>query len=167
MESHKPPGEAGPTASEVVHAIIRTAHHIRHEFEAGSSALGIPSYLTGPRLRVLGAVSEFGPIRMNDLAQKMGIRAITVTQFVDALEKEGLLVRLPDPTDRRATLLQLTETAPALLEKAREASRQVTEKMMEPLSMEMRSQLLDILSRIGDYKQVCLFDDKNVKSTEG
>jgi DNA-binding MarR family transcriptional regulator len=159
-EPQIPSEEAVPTAGEVVQAIIRTAHYMRQGFEAGSSALGLPSYLTGPRLRVLSAVSEFGPIRMNDLAAKMDIKAITVTQFVDALEKENLLVRLPDPTDRRATLLQLTETAPAILKKAGEASKQVTEKMMEPLSNEMRIQLLDILSRIGNYKHVCLFDDK-------
>ncbi|MFD0692720.1 MarR family winged helix-turn-helix transcriptional regulator [Paenibacillus sp. GCM10027628] len=164
MDPQIPPGEKAPTAGEVVHAIIRTAHYIRQGFEEGSSELGVPSYLSGPRLRMLGAVSEFGPIRMNDLAAKMGIRAITVTQFVDALEKEDLIVRLPDPTDRRATLLQLTEKAPAILQKAGEVSKQVTEKMMEPLSVEMRIQLLDILSRIGDYKQLCLFDDQSRKS---
>ncbi|MEW9698072.1 MarR family winged helix-turn-helix transcriptional regulator [Paenibacillus sp. SI8] len=166
MEPQTTPGEAVPSAAEVVQAIIRTAHYMRQGFEMGASELGIPSYLTGPRLRMLGAVSEFGPIRMNDLAVKMGIKAITVTQFVDALEKENMLVRLQDPTDRRATLIQLTDSARPLLKKAGEASRQVTEKMMEPLSIEKRTQLLDILSLIGDYKQVCQFGDRHIRSTD-
>ncbi|MFC5450157.1 MarR family winged helix-turn-helix transcriptional regulator [Paenibacillus aestuarii] len=153
MDSQMPTGERVPTSGEVIQAIIRTAHFVRHVHETGSTAMGVPSYVTGPRLRVLGIVSDHGPIRMNDLAAKMGIRAITVTQFVDALEKENLLMRLPDPTDRRATLLQLTENAPELLIRAREASRQVSEKMLERVTPQMRRQLLDILAQIGDFEQ--------------
>ncbi|WP_223836608.1 MarR family transcriptional regulator [Paenibacillus oceani] len=41
---------------------------------------------------------------MNELAAELGIKARTVTDFVDALEIDNLLVRVPDPTDHRATL---------------------------------------------------------------
>lgn len=152
------------SGDQVLQAIIKSAHYLRHELEAGLSALGVPSYLTGPRLRLLMIVLESGKIRMSELATKMGIKAITVTQFVDALEKENLLVRTPDPNDRRATLLQLSNHAPPIIEKAQLAAQEVTEKLLEPLSMEMRGQLIDILSHLVDYQDVCVFDDLKEKS---
>ncbi|KIL39064.1 MarR family transcriptional regulator [Gordoniibacillus kamchatkensis] len=152
--------DSGSSDVDVLDALIRTAHYVKREFETRLSSMDIPAYLTGPRLRLLLAVSEAGQIRMSDLAAIMGIKAITVTQFVDALEKEHLLVRMPDPKDRRATLVKLTDAAPPLVEQARAAAKRVKEKLLEPLPPEMRSQLLDILSRLADFKNVCIFETK-------
>src|SRR5215472_9686361 len=100
-----------PTASEVIMALIATSHRLQRVLDARlSRQKGVVS-LSGPRLRLLLAVEEAGHLRMGDLAADLGITARTVTTLVDALEKEGLLVRLPDPTDRRATLLAFTERA--------------------------------------------------------
>ena len=97
---------------------------------------------------------------MSELAKKMGIKSITVTQFVDALEKENLVVRIPDPSDRRATLVELSETALPIIEEASLKAGTVTEKLLEPLSFEMRKQLLQLLSEIVDLKNICAFDFK-------
>lgn len=78
-------------------------------------SLDTPYHLTGPRLCVLSTVSENGPMA---LAAKLGGKARTVTDFFDALEQEKLLIRIPDPTDRRATLIQLTECAQSNMEKS-------------------------------------------------
>lgn len=145
--------EADLSGGNILQKIIKSAHTLRHEFEEGLSERGIPSYLTGPRLRLLVVVSEAGQIRMSDLAAKMDIRAITVTQFVDALEKENLLVRIPDPNDRRATLIQLSNNSLPIIKQARTAAKQVAEKLLEPLSLEMRKQLLEILNILASQKK--------------
>ena len=100
-----------PAAIDIIHILMQSSNYVQREFQSQLSALDTPYHLTGPRLRVLSTVSENGPIRMNALAAKLGVKARTVTDFVDALEQDKLLIRIPDPTDRRATLIQLTERA--------------------------------------------------------
>ena len=62
------------------------------------------------RMRLLGVLhwSE-DPVIMSDLGAKLGVTPRNVTKLVDALEGEGLLRRVPHPTDRRATLIEVTE----------------------------------------------------------
>lgn len=140
------PSEPAPSAGDVLQALFRASHHFHRQFELGLTACSVPAYLTGPRVRFLAAVMEAGQVRMGDMADKLGIQARTVTQFVDALEQEGLLVRLPDPKDRRATLLQVTEKALPLVADARAAMSRVAAQVLSPLTVEQRRSLYAILS---------------------
>jgi DNA-binding MarR family transcriptional regulator len=63
------------------------------------------------RLRLLGILSCHGPQMMSDLGNALGVTPRTVTTLVDALEQEGLVTRRPHPTERRATLIELTPRA--------------------------------------------------------
>ncbi len=45
----------------------------------------------------------------SDLAKKTGVSRASMTQFVDALEKAGYIVRKADPNDRRAMLIQISD----------------------------------------------------------
>src|ERR1700760_4668991 len=58
-------------------------------------------------LRMITRSSE--PLRMTDLAERLGIVPRSVTTVVDALEEAGLARREVDPRNRRAILLQQTE----------------------------------------------------------
>ncbi|MFC0214789.1 MarR family winged helix-turn-helix transcriptional regulator [Paenibacillus chartarius] len=140
--------QATPLAGQVMEMLIKTTHRLHLQFESHLATYDIPEYLTGPRLRFLVTVSEAGKIRMSDMAVKCGIAPRTVTQFVDALEQEKLLVRVTDPYDRRATLLQLTDTAAPLIAKARAAMSESAEKVLAALPAEERSQLFEILHKL-------------------
>ncbi|MFC5471805.1 MarR family winged helix-turn-helix transcriptional regulator [Cohnella suwonensis] len=85
---------------------------------------------------------------MGDMAVKCGIAPRTVTQFVDALEQANLLIRMPDPDDRRATLLKLTESALPLIAKARTAMQASAKKVLAPLPPEKLAQLFEILLQL-------------------
>jgi len=146
--------ESSPTAGMVLETLIRTTHRLHHQFETHLSTLDIPAYLTGPRLRLLVAISEAGKIRMSDLAAKLGIKPRTVTQFVDALEQENLLIRIPDPDDRRATFLQLTDSAPLLMNKARTAMSVSAEKVLAAFPSEGRAQLLELLNQLAQGNEI-------------
>jgi DNA-binding MarR family transcriptional regulator len=56
-------------------------------------------------------VNEAGPsgIRMTELARKVVLTKSGLTARVDRLEETGLLRRIPDPDDRRATRITLTD----------------------------------------------------------
>jgi DNA-binding MarR family transcriptional regulator len=140
--------EPTPTASEVVMALIATSHRLQRVFNTRLSSQKGAVKLSGPRLRLLMAVEEVGRLRMGDVAEDLGITARTVTTLVDALEREGLLARLPDPTDRRATLLELTDTAQTQFEQVRSLQMELGEELVAPLDTQQRRLLLDLLSRL-------------------
>ncbi|MEC0176796.1 MarR family transcriptional regulator [Paenibacillus favisporus] len=136
------------SAAFVLQTLIKTTHQVHRDFERRLSTLGLPSYLTGPRLRVLLDVSQFGNIRMSELAKNLGVEARVMTQYVDTLEGQNLLVRMPDPNDRRATLVKLTEEALPIIEKARLIMEQAAEKIFEGISIDSRVQLIQHLNQL-------------------
>jgi DNA-binding MarR family transcriptional regulator len=76
------------------------------------------SALSYQRLRVLEILHCRGPARMCDLADLIGLPARNFTTVADALESEDLVRRSPHPTDRRATLLELTPAGSTAAEHA-------------------------------------------------
>jgi DNA-binding MarR family transcriptional regulator len=72
-----------------------------------------PGGFTYPRLRVLEALHCQGPAKMKTLADALGLSARNLTAVADSLEGEGLLRRVAHPSDRRATLLELTDDGQA------------------------------------------------------
>jgi DNA-binding MarR family transcriptional regulator len=64
------------------------------------------------RLRLLESLQCEGAQKMNDLAETLGVTPRNVTALVDGLEEEGMVRRCAHPTDRRATLIELTDAAP-------------------------------------------------------
>jgi DNA-binding MarR family transcriptional regulator len=64
--------------------------------------------ITYARARLLHALQVHGPTIMSGLRHELGITARSVTALVDGLEEEGHVRRVPHPTDRRATVIELT-----------------------------------------------------------
>src|ERR1700735_5394770 len=65
------------------------------------------------RTKVLRRLREQGPVRQNALATDFGLSPHSITDIVDGLERAGLAERRPDPTDRRAKLVAITEVGEA------------------------------------------------------
>ena len=79
---------------------------------------------------VLAALATEGPSRLTALATATGIAQPAMTQLVGRLEREGLVVRLIDPEDARATLVAITDVGRALRD---ELHRSLHERMAELL----------------------------------
>ena len=62
--------------------------------------------------------SKRGALPMRTIGSRLQVHQTSVTNAVDRLEAAHLVQRLPHPTDRRATLVELTRTGRALAEKA-------------------------------------------------
>jgi DNA-binding MarR family transcriptional regulator len=67
--------------------------------------------LSYSRMRLLCQLHDDGPRRMADLASALDVTPRNVTTLVDGLERDGLVRRRPHPTDRRATVIELTGSA--------------------------------------------------------
>jgi DNA-binding MarR family transcriptional regulator len=87
----------------------------------------------GPSLtsrNVLAALAAEGPSRLTALAAATGIAQPAMTQLVGRLQREGLVVRLIDPEDARATLVAITDAGRALRD---ELHQSLHERMTELL----------------------------------
>lgn len=65
--------------------------------------------LTAARTHLLWVLAGLGPSPQQALASAMGVSARNITGLVDALESAGYVKRTPHPTDRRATIVSLTD----------------------------------------------------------
>src|ERR1700748_2055969 len=65
------------------------------------------------RTKVLLRLRERGPVRQSVLAADFGLSPHSITDIVDGLERLGMAERRPDPTDRRAKLVAITDAGEA------------------------------------------------------
>ncbi len=70
--------------------------------------------LTLPRRRLLMFLHELGPLRSSELAHRLAVTPRAVTALVDGLVDSAYVERRPDPSDRRATFVELTESGKAI-----------------------------------------------------
>src|SRR5262249_23209003 len=80
-------------------------------FQRWADSQTASSTLTPQRTRILESLHEKGPQIMAELRDQLGVTATNITALVDGLESEGLVVRKPHPTDRRATVIEITNKA--------------------------------------------------------
>jgi DNA-binding MarR family transcriptional regulator len=67
------------------------------------------SGLTTARAEVISTLHGRGPMTQRELSDELRCTPRNVTGLVDALEADGFVARGAHPTDRRATLVSLTE----------------------------------------------------------
>jgi DNA-binding MarR family transcriptional regulator len=65
--------------------------------------------LSVPRARLVWLLHHQGPMTQRALAESLKVTPRNVTGLVDGLAAAGYVTREPHPTDRRATLVSLTE----------------------------------------------------------
>jgi DNA-binding MarR family transcriptional regulator len=61
-------------------------------------------WFTPARANLLGQIPRNG-LKQGDLIRRMGLSKQAVQQLIDGLEGEGILVRLPDPDDKRGKII--------------------------------------------------------------
>ncbi len=96
-------------------------------------------------LLMLLQFSSRGTLPMSVISSRLQVHATSVTNTVDRLEEAQLVARLPHPSDRRATLVEITVAGRAL---ANKATKELNEGVFsEPgLSPEDVSILIHILT---------------------
>ena len=113
---------------------------------AGAAVAAVPG---GPRgYLVLASLGRGEPSTQVALAQHLGVDRTMMTYLLDDLEDAGLVDRRPDPADRRARRVTLTDTGLAQLAEFMCGLRSAEDSMLEPLEPEERTQLRDLLRRL-------------------
>jgi len=94
-----------------------------------------------------GVLAEHGPMRLTDLANQLWLDKSTVTRQVATLEAAGLAARVSDPTDRRASLLALSDEGRDLLRRTRHGRVEGISEALEEWSDEDVAQLAVLMER--------------------
>ena len=101
------------------------------------------------RERMLVIISDYPDgVRQKELADRAGINASSTSEVVNRLEDDGYLRREIDPSDRRATLLKLTELGEARANEIREEREAMFVELFGKLSDEEKDTLSALLDKM-------------------
>ncbi len=124
----------------------------------GKPGFGGPGCRKGPagpmgrgmsRERLLTIISEYpNGIRQKDLAEAAGINASSASEVVSRLEDDGYLVRVIDESDKRATLLKLTEMGAVRAEEIRSERDSFLDELFGRLTEDEKQTLSDLLDKL-------------------
>ncbi|NRI67575.1 MarR family transcriptional regulator [Rhodococcus sp. MS16] len=130
---------------ELTDVVLSVARTIRRRQVAALEPFGL-SPSQSRALRVLTRVGE--PVRLGFLAEKLRIVPRSATDVVDSLEAAGWVKRTPDPHDRRAVLLELTDAGAALAAEVARAQRRESSDIFDDLDDTERVVLTELLERV-------------------
>ena len=112
---------------------------------------GIDSF-NGAQGRILYVLWQNDDISISNLSAQTSLANTTLTNMLDRMENIGLIVRKPDPKDRRNRLIALTEKAKSLQDDYTRISQKMNEiyytGFTETEIMQFESYLQRILSNL-------------------
>jgi DNA-binding MarR family transcriptional regulator len=133
-----------PKPAEVGLRYLSTAYWIRKAVD-GQMADNGPSLA---RTKVLQVLDRRGSLRQTALATELGLAARSITQAVEAMERDGLVERHPDPEDQRAKLVTLTAEGSAALVAGTAAGEDALRRTFSALTPAQRTALDEILNTL-------------------
>lgn len=141
----------GTSSRSVLGSIFWLSHLIERFTQARLADFDVPDGMSFSRALLILAVANgqhAQASRMSDVAMDIGVTARTVTTMADSLERDGLMVRRPDPNDRRAIQLKLTAAGAALVPVLTRALEEIGGAVLSPLGEADRASLLVLLDRL-------------------
>ena len=102
----------------------------------------------------LAALDEFGPDSQSGLSDRTGIYRSDLVATINDLTARGLVVRAPDPADRRRNAITLTDEGRRHLNRLDLLIADAEAEFLAPLSAADRAELIRILQLIvGDHSR--------------
>ncbi len=129
------------TTGFVLHDVARL---MRKRFEQRARQTGI----TRSQWQVLSMLSRHEGIHQKGLADLLEIESITLVRLLDKMQERGLIERRPHQTDRRMTLLFLTQAAHLPLQQLRQLGEQTRRETMVDFTEQEHHLLQQFLGRM-------------------
>jgi DNA-binding MarR family transcriptional regulator len=122
-------------------AVLRSYLHATRE-----ALVALPGGLRG--YLVLAVSGRGEPSSQLALAQHLGVDRTVMTYLLDDLEAAGLVERRPDPADRRARRVLLTDAGRTRLHELKARLQGVEDDLLAPLEGDERDVLRGLLTRV-------------------
>lgn len=117
-------------------------------------------WFTLVHLRVLAHVRRSKGCSLGELADRRGVSLPTMSKMVSSLVEKGLITREPDPTNRRAVVIHITEAGDTLYHQVLAALQQDIARDLASLTDEERKNVVQaletltaVLSPVGEVRQ--------------
>ncbi len=104
--------------------------------------------LTRAQCKVLGYLARNEGINQAGLADLLEIKPMTLVRQIDRMEEDGWIERQPQPGDRRARRLVLTDKARPILARILDLSNEIRAESFAGLSKDEGKQLIELLRRV-------------------
>jgi DNA-binding MarR family transcriptional regulator len=105
--------------------------------------------VTGPQARLLLLLNRVPGENQSFYAERLEVEPITLCRMVDRLEEASMVERRPDPADRRAWQLHLTDKSRKVVEKLQQRVDSLVEDMLAGLTSAERSEFARLLKVVG------------------
>ena len=139
--------ELDPAPIGVVGRISRLARELEQRLEPVYRAQGLePGWHD-----VLATLRRTGPpyqLRPTEFTDALMLTSSGTTKRLDRLEQAGLIARSPDPQDRRAILITLTDAGRELIDAATDAHLANERSLLGALSEAEQRRLADLLRKL-------------------
>jgi DNA-binding MarR family transcriptional regulator len=138
-----PDVSADESLSDVFWAVARQLRETSQETLA-------PWDITPAQFRAMRVLRRHGVMRLSELSDRLKIAARSGTEVIDALQARDLAARRPDPDDRRATLVELTEHGTQVVHGIGEARGNESDRVFDRLTPAEQDALAAILRKLRD-----------------
>jgi DNA-binding MarR family transcriptional regulator len=139
--------ELDPSPIAVIGRISRLARELEQRLEPVYREHGLESGWYD----VLATLRRSGPpyrLRPTDFSNALMLTSSGTTKRLDRLEQAGLIMRGPDPADRRGTLITLTAAGRRLIDATTDAHLANERRLLSTLSDADRRRLADLLRKL-------------------
>lgn len=136
--------KVGRPSESALLALQRATHATLHLLAAKLSDLD----LTGSEINALANLAGGDGQTISALGRAVGARPTTLTSVLDRLERRGYLTRRPSATDRRAVIIQLTESGQQVAERIRETMTSLERRALDALPEDAVSGFFTVLAAL-------------------
>ena len=124
------------------------ANHMARLFANALHERICPLGLAPAQFMTLLELWEEDGLTQKDLVRGLDIEQATMANTLKRMERDGLIHRQENPTDRRAQLIRLTDKARSLQDDATAAANEVNGIALSGLSDEERRELIRMMARV-------------------
>src|SRR4051794_22426726 len=128
----------GESARSPLFAVLHAAGALESRVEERLADIS----LSLPKLAALHQLSQAGDsLPLGHLAERLACVKSNVTQLVDRLEADGLVVRAADPNDRRSRLAVITDNGKTAYARGMQIQQQTEKEIFGALTKEESTEL--------------------------
>ena len=131
--------------------VIGRISRLSRIFERGLAEIFSSFGLGGGEFDVLATLRRAGePYRLTptELSKSLMVSSRGMTNRLDRLERADFIIRLPDPSDRRGTLVCLTDEGRRLVDEVVAAHVENEHRLLDSLGPSERKTLADLLRKL-------------------
>lgn len=141
-----------PPWLRVESTLMATARLVREAFDARLKPLD----LNLTQASLIAYVAEFGATTQTRLAEQMGTGRASMGSVIDGLERRGLVVRHPDPDDRRVWRVDITAEGRELAARVVSVDEVLRRELRRGIGREERQALSWVLTRLQQNLQTAI-----------